>query len=128
MKGLLVQHPEDVGELPARWRTVAVKALMAIRDCPEHPDGFDVEILVKKPGNVNLDLSGCLALRFGSGAVYDDSFRVVYRLLETGAEVLAVGRRQGSEVYRVAQDRLRPPAPIRRVRPAHNVNRREAHA
>jgi len=116
----LTLHPDvtrlDFAALPEQFRKAAVRILLALRDDP-----FAVDASVAlRPSRVALDLSGCRSLRFG-GEAYDDAFRVVFEVEESGdIRVLAVGPRQASEVFRVAQDRLRPPAPRRLVRPAHN--------
>ena len=116
----LVLHPDvtkyDFHAIPEQHRRTAVKILLALRD-------DDVDVMAAsvplRPSRVALDLTGCRSLRFG-GEAYDDAFRVVFMVEEADILVLAVGPRQGSEVFRTAQERLRPPAPRRHIRPPHN--------
>ena len=112
----LVLHPliakVDLPALPEQFQRKAVKLLLGLRDRPE--EFVPVEL---HRTHVGLDLTGCLALRFG-GEAYEDSFRIVFREDADGIYVLAVGERMGSKVYRIAQDRLRPPLEpkLRRMR------------
>jgi len=122
----LMLHPrvttEDIPSLPPIFQRQAVKILLALRDDP-HAIEASVPL---RASRVALDLTGCRSIRFG-GEAYDDAFRVVF--LTEGDEVcvLAVGRRQASEVFRAAQERLYPqPVRTRRRRTYlmdHNVPR-----
>jgi hypothetical protein len=105
---------DDLPALPDEYRREAVRILLALdRDAAE-PEGYEVVTLTAS--RVALDLTGCYSVRFG-GEAYDDGYRLVFQLLDGGAvEVVAVGSRQASLVFRTAQDRLRPPARRHRLR------------
>lgn len=114
---MIVLRPEvklhDLPRLEVDGLRQVMRALMALRENPEHPDGFRVDEL--HASHVALDLTGCCALKT-TGVSYDSALRVVYRLVGGDVDVLAVGRRQGSLVYQQAQSRLRPQAKPRRLR------------
>ena len=119
----LVLHPQvtktDFYVLPEQHRRQAVKILLALREDTEAAIAASVPLQATR---VALDLSGCRSIRFG-GESYDDAYRVVFTVEDADILVLAVGPRQASEVFRTAQDRLRPPAPRRHIRPAHDGRR-----
>jgi hypothetical protein len=118
----LVLHPKvttvDFPALPDPFRVQAVRILVALRDDPHAVEASHA----LHASRVALDLEGCRAIRFG-GVHYDDAYRVVFTVVGDDILVLAVGERQASEVFRAAQERLRPPEPRRRIRPAHNTGR-----
>lgn len=109
-------HP-DVGrvDFPALPRQFRLEAVRALKRLEEHPE---LGVTLHQT-HVELDLTGYLAWRFG-GMAYADAFRVIYRLQDGDIFVIAVASRQGSECYRVAQERLAPTPPRRRVRPRHD--------
>lgn len=111
----LALHPlvpkVDLPALPPQFQMLAVRHLLGLRD--RRSEYVPVEL---HKTHVGLDLTGCLALRFG-GEAYEDSFRIVYRQEGDDVYILAVGPRMGSAVYRTAQDRLRPPSEPVAVRP-----------
>lgn len=115
----LVLHPAvtrvDFYTLPEQHRKQAVRILLALRDDP-HAVEASVPLRATR---VALDLTGCRSIRFG-GEHYDDAYRVVFQVSDDDITVLAVGPRQASEVFRTAQDRLRPPEPRRLMRPPHD--------
>lgn len=119
-------HPDvnkvDIPELPPMSQLEAVRALKALRDNHSCPIGYRVDELFKT--HFVLDLTGCKALKI-TGVSYESALRIVF--VEKGAdvEVIAVGARTGSLVYRVAQNRLRPPKTRRRMR-NHNPLEKEA--
>ena len=119
----LTLHPQvardDFQALPEQFRMQAMRILRALRDDP-HAVEASVPLRATR---VALDLTGCRSIRF-NGQAYDDSFRVVFKVDGDDIFVLAVGPRQASQVFRAAQDRLRPPVPRRRIRPAHDTRRR----
>jgi hypothetical protein len=117
MGELKVLHPRDIEPLSMEWRREAVRALIAIRVNPKQPPGFDVKVLERQE-MMRGDLSGLYSVRFGSGSDYDQSYRIVYRIDDLNdIEVLAIGNRQGSAVFKMVRDRLYP-KPRRRVRGA----------
>lgn len=111
MKKLRVDHPEDILALPKEWQHEALRVLQAIRDEPDGPRFYRHRILEYQP-LMRGDLSGLHAVTFGAassiGAAYYFSFRVVYRVNDDEVEVLAIGSRTGSEVFKLARDRLYP--------------------
>ena len=113
----LTLHPaveDDVRALPPQAQREAILALVEIQRRPEAPYGLLVSLWEPREHAVGLDgLQGHMSARFGSLEAY----RIVYRLTEEGAEVVAVGPRVKSEAYRVAAERLRPERVVRRVRP-----------
>lgn len=112
----LVLRPEvtqqDFPALPRPFRIEAVRVLATLRD---HPEALEIVVLGKS--HVSLDLSrfGACSVRFG-GVI--SGYRIVFVPGPDGAEVVAVGNRCRSEVFRAAQDRLQPPKPIRHFRTA----------
>lgn len=101
-------HPSvrlyDLPELETDALRMVVRALHALKENPEHPDGFRVDEL--GPSWVGLDLSGWRAMKLG-GVSYDSALRIVFRLLdEETAEVISIGPRQGSVCFQTAMDRL----------------------
>lgn len=115
MTGLVFDHAADVADMAVGHQRQAVAALMALAANPVSPAGYAVSLWQRRPHTVGLEgLDGMLCLRFGP----DGEYRLVYRLVEQGAEVIAIGRRFKSEVYVKAAERLSPPRPPRRVRPS----------
>lgn len=104
---------QDFPALPRPFRIEAVRVLQALRDHPE-----DLEIVELGKSHVSLDLGrfGACSIRFG-GIV--SGYRIVFVPGPDGADVVAVGNRCRSEVFRAAQERLCPPRPIRHFRTAH---------
>lgn len=86
---------DDIVALEPHQRLEVVRALRALRDCHTDPKGFVVETL--GPSRAMLKLDGCLSLKVNCGAAYDSALRIVVLMTEDSLEVLAVGRRQGSE-------------------------------
>lgn len=101
-------HTVDFPALTEPWQRATIKALVAMRANPERG-------VVLTKTHAALDLSGCLAWRYG-GVAYADAFRIVYAVGDGTIHVFAIGPRQGSAVYRTAQDRLRPRSPLRPMR------------
>lgn len=113
---LRLLYPGDIANLPGDWRKTAVAALLAIDRNPEEPRGVRHTILEYQE-MMRGDLSGYHSVSFGSATDYNASFRIVYRIADDGiAEVVAIGNRQGSEVFKLAVSRLYPKPAVRRMR------------
>jgi hypothetical protein len=64
-----------------------------------------------------VDISGLRSCPIGEALDYEAETRIVYTLDHRGrVEVLAVGRRMGSEVYKLAASRLAAEQPRKRQR------------
>lgn len=112
---LRLLYPGDIAQLPGDYPKECVRALLAIDRNPDDPRGYRHTILEYQE-MMRGDLSGLHSVTFGSAVDYDHSYRIVYRVTEEGiAEVVAIGNRQRSEVFRLAVSRLYP-KPIRRIR------------
>jgi hypothetical protein len=104
---------DDLPALPDEYRREAVRIMVALDRDPAEPAGY--EVVAMRPSHVALNLSGAFAIRFG-GPSYESGYRLIFHLVDGRAEVLAVGTRRASEVFRTAQARLHPPVRRHRLR------------
>jgi hypothetical protein len=108
----------DLPAMPRCFVMEAVRILKGLAADEPRPGGYDVVEL--HATHVALDLTGCSSVRFG-GEAYEDAFRLVFRREPEGSvDVIAIGVRTGSAVFRTAQARLSPDVPRPRRRRTHS--------
>lgn len=107
MKLARYQHGEDFEALEPEMRRRAIAAIARLRDDPF----VGVPLKPLQSHQVHRrSLQDCRVIRV-PGLSWDGEIRVIYRIVDETVELIAVGPRQGSLCYRMAMDRLKPPAP-----------------
>lgn len=104
MRLLPVDHREDFAALPGP----VLKAVLAeINSLREEPEKGQLLKPLKEHQVHRRDLSDCRVVKIPGP--FEAEVRIVYRILDEGIEIIAVGPRQGSQVYKMAMERLCPP-------------------
>jgi hypothetical protein len=89
--------------LPGPVLTAALAEINALREDP-----YRGEVLkpLKEHQVHRRALTDCRVVKIPGP--FEHEVRIVYRVLDNGIEIVAVGPRQGSQVYRIAMERLSP--------------------
>lgn len=112
---LLPLHPDDqraLQDIPASESHVKHDIIAGIKKLKTDPfAGFPLKPL-KEHQVFSRSLEDCMVL-YVADYDYGNSWRVVYRVHEDEhtIEIVAVGKRMGSEVYKTAMKRLAPAVP-----------------
>lgn len=115
-------HPEDVRDLDEAQRRAVTSALLALA-AGRGPIGKVLDPPAEHQ-HFAARLEGLRSLPVYTSAItvpdrYEEACRIVYRISKgTLIEVIAIGPRKGSAVYRLAAERLAPPKrrPLRPTR------------
>lgn len=114
-----LSHPEDVRDLTIAQRRAVVQAL---RDLAEGRATGKVLAPAAPHQRFRARLAGLRTLPVYTSAItvpdrYVEACRIVYRVTSGAViDVVAIGPRQGSAVYKTAAERLNPRRPRRRIR------------
>jgi hypothetical protein len=104
MRLLPVTHREDFAELPGPVLTAALAEINSLR---ENPEKGELLKPLKEHQVHRRPLTDCRVLKIPGP--FEHEVRIVYRVLDNGIEIVAVGPRRGSQVYRMAMERLDSP-------------------
>lgn len=103
MRLLPVEHREDFAALPGPVLTAVLAEINSLREEPYRGE----ELKPLREHQVHRrSLTDCRVLKIPGP--YEHEVRIVYRVLSEGVEIVAVGPRRGSQVYRMAMERLDP--------------------
>lgn len=103
MRLLPVEHREDFAALPGPVVTAVLAEINSLR---QNPEKGELLAPLKEHQVHRRALTDCRVLKIPGP--YEHEVRIVYRVLEDGVEIVAVGPRMGSQVYRMAMERLCP--------------------